>query len=56
MFRRDQIWFIEKDRKEQSKLYSLADFKTDSVRKNESFKQIEKNMLKILSIVISGVF
>ncbi|WP_316836791.1 ATP-binding protein [Pedobacter nutrimenti] len=38
LFRRDQIWFIDKDRYGASKLYSLADFKTSSVRKNESFE------------------
>jgi len=35
LFRRDQIWFIEKDRIGVSKLFSLADF---AVRKNENFE------------------
>ena len=37
-FRRDQIWFTEKDRFGEARLYSLADFKTDSVRKTEAFE------------------
>ncbi len=36
LFRRDQIWFIEKDRIGVSKLFSLADF---AVRKNEKFEE-----------------
>lgn len=39
VFRRDQIWFISKDTYGASKLYSLADFKTDVVRKNEPFEE-----------------
>lgn len=35
LFRRDQIWFTEKDRIGVSKLFSLADF---AVRKNENFE------------------
>lgn len=35
LFRRDQIWFVEKDRIGVSKLFSLADF---AVRKNENFE------------------
>jgi hypothetical protein len=38
LFRRDQIWFSEKTKFGASKLYSLADFKTDEVRKNEAFE------------------
>ena len=38
LFRRDQIWFSEKTKYGASKLYSLADFKTDEVRKNEAFE------------------
>lgn len=38
IFRRDQIWFISKDGYGASKLYSLADFKTDTVRKKEPFE------------------
>jgi AAA15 family ATPase/GTPase len=43
LFRRDQIWFVKKGKFADSKLYSLADFKTDEVRKNEAF---ESNYLK----------
>jgi len=39
LFRRDQIWFTQKDRLGGSVLYSLADFKTDEVRKNEAFEE-----------------
>jgi hypothetical protein len=38
LFRRDQIWFIEKDRYGASKLYSLSDFKSE-VRKNDNFEE-----------------
>lgn len=38
LFRRDQIWFTSKDKYGEAKLYSLADFKSDEVRKNESFE------------------
>lgn len=37
LFRRDQIWFIEKDRYGAATLYSLSDFKSD-VRKDDNFK------------------
>ena len=37
LFRRDQIWFIEKDRQGCSQLYSLAEIKT--VRNDSSFEQ-----------------
>jgi AAA15 family ATPase/GTPase len=43
LFRRDQIWFISKNHYGASKMYSLSDFKTDTVRKNESF---EDNYIK----------
>ena len=43
MLRRDQIWFVEKDRYGASSLYSLADFKTDQVRKGDNF---EKNYME----------
>jgi uncharacterized protein len=36
LFRRDQIWFTEKDRSQASCLYSLTDF---SARKNEAFEK-----------------
>jgi AAA15 family ATPase/GTPase len=38
LFRRDQIWFTQKDKYSATKLYSLADFRTDEVRKNEAFE------------------
>lgn len=41
LFRRDQIWFTEKNRYGASSLYSLSDFK--GVRKEEDF---EKNYIK----------
>ena len=37
LFRRDQIWFVEKDQFGASHLYSLADFKAERVRKTSSF-------------------
>jgi uncharacterized protein len=37
LFRRDQIWFTEKDQFGSSQLYSLADFKTEDVRKTSSY-------------------
>lgn len=36
VFRRDQIWFVEKDRYGAAKLYSLSDFK--EVRRDENFE------------------
>lgn len=38
LFRRDQVWFTEKDKYGEAKLYSLADFKSDTVRKSEPFE------------------
>jgi len=38
LFRRDQIWFTNKDKFGEAKLYSLADFKSDEVRKTEPFE------------------
>ena len=43
LFRRDQIWFTDKNKFGEAKLYSLADFKSDEVRKSESF---EENYIK----------
>ncbi len=37
-FRRDQIWFIEKNRYGASKLYSLADFNSNEIRKNAVYE------------------
>ena len=42
-FRRDQIWFVEKNQFGASELYSLADFKTDKVRNKSAF---DKNYLE----------
>jgi len=42
LFRRDQIWFTEKNRYGAASLYSLSDFKTDVVRKDDNF---EKNYI-----------
>jgi AAA15 family ATPase/GTPase len=38
LFRRDQIWFVEKNREGASSLFSLAEFKADQVRKGEAFE------------------
>ena len=38
LFRKDQVWFTEKDKYGEAKLYSLADFKSDAVRKYEAFE------------------
>lgn len=39
LFRRDQIWFTEKGKIGDAKLYSLGDFKSDEVRKGEPFEE-----------------
>jgi len=39
LFRRDQIWFTDKNKYGEAKLYSLADFKSDEVRKTEPFEE-----------------
>jgi AAA15 family ATPase/GTPase len=36
LFRRDQIWFVEKDQDQASRLYPLSDF---SPRKNEAIER-----------------
>ncbi len=38
ILRKDQIWFVEKDRFEASHLYALSDFKSTTVRKSENFE------------------
>lgn len=38
LFRRDQIWFAQKDRYGAAKIYSLSDFKSSEVRSNEQFE------------------
>lgn len=43
LFRRDQIWFTEKDKYSASNLYSLSDFSSETVRKDEAF---ERNYMK----------
>ena len=43
LLRKDQFWFIEKDRFEAAHLYSLSDFKAHKVRVSESF---ESNYLR----------
>lgn len=39
LFRRDQIWFVEKNRFGEAKLYSLADFKLSKVKKTEPLEE-----------------
>lgn len=39
LFRRDQIWFTDKNKYGEAKLYSLADFKSEEVRKTEPFEE-----------------
>lgn len=39
LFRRDQIWFIEKNIQGAARLYSLADFKSEDVKKTEAFEE-----------------
>jgi len=38
LFRRDQIWFTNKDKYGEAKLYSLANFKSAEVKKSEPFE------------------
>ncbi|MEZ4686648.1 MAG: ATP-binding protein [Bacteroidia bacterium] len=39
LFRRDQIWFVEKDQYGASDLYSLADYNSVQVRSNSNFEK-----------------
>ena len=39
LFRRDQIWFTDKNKFGEANLYSLADFKSDEVKKNEPYEE-----------------
>jgi hypothetical protein len=39
LFRRDQIWFLNKSKYGDATLYSLADFKSEEVRKAEPFEE-----------------
>ena len=38
-FRRDQIWFIEKNQFGASEQYSLGDFKSEKVRKKSAYEK-----------------
>ncbi|MGL1887845.1 MAG: ATP-binding protein [Reichenbachiella sp.] len=38
LFRRDQVWFTEKNKYGEARLYSLNDFSSTEVRKNEAFE------------------
>lgn len=38
LFRKDQVWFTKKDRLGEAILYSLSDFKSEKVRKDEAFE------------------
>lgn len=46
LFRRDQIWFTEKDEQEQTDLYSLYDFSLPDGSKVRNDSNIEKNYIK----------
>ncbi len=39
LFRRDQVWFTEKNKLGEASLYSLADFKSNEVKKTEPFEE-----------------
>ncbi len=39
LFRRDQVWFVDKNKLGEARLYSLGDFKSDEVRKTEAFEE-----------------
>ena len=45
IFRRDQIWFAEKDEKESTHLYSLAEYKipTEEDSKEDTFKKVRND-------------
>ncbi len=45
IFRRDQIWFMEKDEQEISKLYSLAEFKSNVKNGVRSTSDFSKNYI-----------
>ena len=46
LFRRDQIWFTEKDELEQTDLYSLYDFNLPDGAKVRNDSNIEKNYIR----------
>ena len=37
LFRRDQIWFVEKNQEHESELYSLLEYKEHYARRNDSY-------------------
>jgi hypothetical protein len=41
LFRRDQIWFLEKNKREACELYSLVEFQVDGkkIRKDASYEK-----------------
>jgi len=55
LFRRDQIWFTNKNKYGEGSLYSLADFKSDIVKKDEAFEENYING-KYGAIPFLGVF
>lgn len=46
LFRRDQIWFTEKDEQEQTDLYSLYDFQLPDGTKVRNDSNLEKNYIR----------
>jgi len=46
IFRRDQIWFTEKDETEQTDLYSLVDFKLPDGSKVRNDSNLERNYIR----------
>ena len=46
LFRRDQVWFTEKDDQEQTDLYSLADFNLPDGSKVRNDSNLEKNYIR----------
>lgn len=46
LFRRDQIWFAEKDDQEQTDLYSLSDFNLPDGSKVRNDSNLEKNYIR----------
>ncbi|MFZ1562587.1 MAG: AAA family ATPase, partial [Saprospiraceae bacterium] len=46
LFRRDQIWFTEKDEQEQSDLYCLHDFNLPDGSKVRNDSNLEKNYIR----------
>lgn len=46
LFRRDQVWFTEKDEQEQTDLYNLADFNLPDGSKVRNDSNLEKNYIR----------